>query len=69
MEHLSVDPSFHRRGVGSALIKHVQTLASRDDLPVLLVASVKGRPMYKKLGFTDHGPCDMVAGDVAEAMV
>ncbi|KIW26469.1 uncharacterized protein PV07_09562 [Cladophialophora immunda] len=67
VDHLSVDPAHQRKGIGSAMIKYLQNIASEDNLPIALVASHKGRPMYKKSGFEDRGPCQM-ACLVNEAM-
>lgn len=69
VDHLSVDPSYHRRGIGSALVEYVKEIASQDRLPVVLLASDVGAPMYKKLGFVDLGPFEMGAGCYATAMV
>ncbi|KIX06594.1 uncharacterized protein Z518_04570 [Rhinocladiella mackenziei CBS 650.93] len=68
VDHLSVDPSFQRRGIGSALIEQVKDIAALDNLPVVLVASVKGIPMYKKAGFVDHGLINTGAGQLGQAM-
>ncbi|EXJ59366.1 uncharacterized protein A1O5_12247 [Cladophialophora psammophila CBS 110553] len=68
VDHLSVNPAYHRKGIGSTMVKYMQTVASKDNLPIVLVASKKGRPMYKKLGFVDYGACNMGGGLVAEAM-
>ena len=69
VDHLSVDPSYQRRGIGSALIQYVQQVAAKDNLPIVLAASVKGRPMYKKHGFVEKGECELGAGHMAETMV
>ncbi|KAJ9606493.1 hypothetical protein H2200_009454 [Cladophialophora chaetospira] len=69
IDHLSVDPAHHGKGIGKALVKHVQELASKDALPIVLVASKQGYPMYKKLGFVDKGAFNMGAGQVNEAMI
>ena len=69
VDHLSVDPVHQRKGIGKALIKYVQDVASQDDLPIVLVASKQGYPMYQKLGFVDKGPFELGAGQVSEAMI
>lgn len=68
VNHLSVHPSYHRRGIGSALVEHVRSLATKEHQPIVLLASVQGRPMYRKLGFTELGAVDYGAGTMAEAM-
>ena len=55
LEHLSVHPSFQRRGVGQQLVRAAQSMAAEDHLPLLLVASVKGEGMYLKTGFKKIG--------------
>ncbi|KIW94529.1 uncharacterized protein Z519_04505 [Cladophialophora bantiana CBS 173.52] len=68
VDHLSVNPAYHRKGIGSTMVQYMQNVASKDNLPIVLVASKKGRPMYKRLGFVDCGACNMGGGLVAEAM-
>jgi len=68
VDHLSVAPASHRRGIGSALVEYVKRIASADNLPVVLFASVKGRPMYKRAGFLELGPATLGTGHVSEAM-
>ncbi|KAK5272937.1 hypothetical protein LTR99_002333 [Exophiala xenobiotica] len=69
VDHLPVAPAYHRRGIGSALVEYVQRIASNDNLPVVLFASVKGRPMYKRAEFLELGPATLGTGYVSEAMV
>ncbi|KIW12302.1 hypothetical protein PV08_09579 [Exophiala spinifera] len=53
VSHLSVDPEYQRRGVGTALIENVKRLASKDTLPLALLSSVQGRFLYLKSGFRE----------------
>ncbi|EXJ79378.1 hypothetical protein A1O3_08880 [Capronia epimyces CBS 606.96] len=69
VDHLSVDPSCQRCGIGSALMKHIQRVATSDNLPIVLLASDKGRPLYQKLGFADLRPIPFARGLAVEAMV
>ncbi|OAP55125.1 hypothetical protein AYL99_10825 [Fonsecaea erecta] len=68
VDHVSVDPAYQRKGIGSAMIKWLQNIAAEDNLPIILVASHQGRPMYQKSGFVDRGPSVMGLGLVNEAM-
>ncbi|KIW72106.1 hypothetical protein PV04_00326 [Phialophora macrospora] len=67
IDHLSVDPAYQGKGFGKMLVKDVQEVAARDKLPLVLLASKMGRPLYQKLGFDDVGVVDMGAGQL-EAM-
>lgn len=55
VSHLSVDPAYHRRGVATALMENVKCLASKDSLPIVLLASIQGRLLYLKVGFRELG--------------
>ena len=69
LDHLSVDPAHHGKGVGKALVRHVQGLATNDNLPIVLVASNQGYPFYIKLGFVDKGGFEMGPSQVNQAMI
>lgn len=55
---LFVDKRYHRRGVGRALIQHLETyLLSEMGIGKMTVnASPYGEAFYQKLGFQDIGP-------------
>ncbi|KAF2652239.1 acyl-CoA N-acyltransferase [Lophiostoma macrostomum CBS 122681] len=46
-----VSPQHQRRGIGQMLLGHGQELARRENLPITLEASVKGRALYANSGF------------------
>lgn len=69
IDFLAVDPNVQGRGLGRLLVRAVQKLATEDGLPVVLIASVKGRPMYRKCGFVERGEVDLGAGVLGQAMV
>jgi GNAT superfamily N-acetyltransferase len=48
---LFTDPSFQRRGMGNALVKHGNWLADQAKLPIFLQASPFGYPIYAKHDF------------------
>lgn len=69
IDFLAVDPKVQGRGLGRLLVRVVQKLATEDGLPVVLIASVKGRPMYRKCGFVERGEVDLGAGVLGQAMI
>ena len=69
VDHVSVDPAHQGMGIGKALVKYVQAVAEKDGLPIILMASKPGRPMYKKMGFVDKGVFAENISQVHEAMV
>ena len=58
IEHLSVDNNFQRRGVGQQMVRAAQSIAAKDVIPVILLASLKGIGMYTKCGFRCIGDID-----------
>jgi ribosomal protein S18 acetylase RimI-like enzyme len=48
---LATHPDHQRKGAGSALLKHGLEKADALGLPVIVYASVTGRPLYEKHGF------------------
>lgn len=54
---LFVEPEYHRRGVGSALIRYMQSylLHHTKQQKMTVNASPYGVPFYHKVGFTDTG--------------
>jgi GNAT superfamily N-acetyltransferase len=49
--NLCVDPEWHRRGVGKALLEEVLKEVDRQGLEAWLEASDKGKGLYEKLGW------------------
>ena len=45
------DPSFWRRGIGSAMVRYGNQLADEANLPIFLWGSAFGAPIYAKYGF------------------
>ncbi|TEY59449.1 hypothetical protein BOTCAL_0192g00120 [Botryotinia calthae] len=45
------EPTFQRRGMGSALVVHGNQLADKEGLPIFMLASPFGFPLYTKHGF------------------
>jgi predicted N-acetyltransferase YhbS len=46
-----VDPDYRRQGLGQAVTKRVLNSLPCSTMPVILVATVQGFPLYEKLGF------------------
>lgn len=63
---LFVDPDFGRRGVASALLAHVVTLARERGLSALTTfASLTSRPVFERHGFVITGERYFGEGDSA----
>jgi len=60
IDFLSVDPAYHRRGIGKALLGRVQALAAQDGVPLTLLATDTGKNLYKRAGFDEL--CKLGAG-------
>lgn len=57
---IGVDPARQQTGIGSALLRGVIDVASRDGLPIYLETSVtENLPWYQRFGFTIYGSLDM----------
>ena len=56
-------PSYQRRGIGTALMRHGFHELGAGSLPIWLVTQVRGRHMYQTLGFED---VDVVDVDFSE---
>jgi len=54
---LFVDENYHRRGIGTSLVKHLQEYMLRNTIQQKLTvfASPYGVPFYHKIGFKDVG--------------
>lgn len=48
---LTVFPKFQRKGIGERLVRHVQAIATDENVPVSLQASVVGEGLYLRCGF------------------
>jgi GNAT superfamily N-acetyltransferase len=68
IDHLSVDPALHSKGIGGMLVRNVLDIAAKDQVPVTLFASVLGKFLYTKLGFVDMGTLDLGVGGLVDAM-
>ena len=52
IDMLYVHPVFHRRGIATALLGHVEHEAKERDIPLLhAAASLAARPVFEKAGF------------------
>lgn len=69
LDILCVDPDYGRRGIGAALIDWGQQRATEDNVPLLLWASRKGRPLYLRKGFVECEMLDFQGALQAPAMV
>ncbi|KAI0870824.1 hypothetical protein GGS24DRAFT_492716 [Hypoxylon argillaceum] len=52
LTHLCTRHSYHRRGIGSALLRSVLDLADREGLSTYLEATHAGAPLYRRLGYS-----------------
>ena len=59
---LAVSPDRQRRGIGRALIKHVQDQAAAENMPITLVSSNAGQPLYRSCGFRDVAQSPVAEG-------
>lgn len=46
-----VSPEYRRLGLGEAVVKECMALA--QNVPILLISTPEGRPLYEKLGFSE----------------
>lgn len=63
IERLVVDPAWHRRGVGIALVRKAVELAA--DLTIIVStgrANVPARTLYERLGFHHTGDVEVIDG-------
>jgi GNAT superfamily N-acetyltransferase len=59
-----VVPAAARRGLGSALVAHVEADAARHGVRRLsLAATLTGVPLYRRLGYSEAAPRDIVLPD------
>jgi maltose O-acetyltransferase len=51
LDHLFVDPSYHRMGIGTLLIRHIKMIASKNEIRNLLIfADPYAKGFYDKIG-------------------
>ena len=48
-------PGFERRGIATAITEHLSTVLAGYGCASVLDASLKGGPVYERMGFVDHG--------------
>lgn len=53
-------PDMGRRGIGTIVTDHLVEVLSSHGCASVLDASAKGRPVYERLGFVDHGPTQVM---------
>ena len=51
LEILAVDPAWQGKGVAKRLMQWAFDRCKEEAVPIILIASVAGRPLYKALGF------------------
>lgn len=57
---IGIDPRHHRRGLGSALLRHVTAVCDRDGVPAYLESSNPANiPLYERHGFRVLGEARM----------
>lgn len=61
-KYLVVSPDYHRRGVGRALIRHVQERAAAEEVPILLTSSAVGEKFYLSCGFREIARLPLAEG-------
>ena len=52
---VATKPGFERRGIGTAITEHLSGVLAGHGCASVLDASLKGGPVYERMGFTDHG--------------
>lgn len=60
---LSVDPSYQRRGLATALVKAGLDRADVDNLPTYLEATPEGALLYPRVGFQKMAEHDFFDGN------
>ena len=68
IDHVSVNPDYQGNGIGKIMMKEIQKVAQKDNLPIVLIATKSGRFLYQKVGFVDKGPFH-AAGLTLDTMV
>lgn len=52
---VATEPSFERRGIATAITEALSHILARHGCASVLDASLKGGPVYERMGFVDHG--------------
>ena len=52
---VATKPGFERRGIGTAITEHLSGVLAGHGCASVLDASLKGGPVYERMGFSDHG--------------
>lgn len=55
LQLLAIDPRFHRRGVGSLLLRHGLARTDERGLPVYVAAGQNAKALYERFGFEVRG--------------
>jgi predicted N-acetyltransferase YhbS len=55
LESCAVNPKYHRRGVGKALMEVGFEMAKKENAPITLTSSVLGKYLYDSVGFQTLG--------------
>jgi GNAT superfamily N-acetyltransferase len=55
LQEVAVVPRYRLQGVGKALLKWGQDWATKEDLPILLVATRPGIRLFQRAGFVNYG--------------
>jgi len=63
LAHLSVDPKYHKKGIGLLLAQTVLQRAEKERLPVILYSAPEGKKLYLKAGFRDIGTWQWAEGE------
>lgn len=70
IEQVSVDPAFRGRGLGRALVDHLDGWAAERGLPALTLTTFRdvpwNAPYYRRIGFTEVPAAGGLAAVVAE---
>lgn len=52
LDNMAVDPTQFLHGYGTQLCRHGMEIARKDAVPIGVIASGSGYPLYKYLGYT-----------------
>jgi predicted N-acetyltransferase YhbS len=63
---VATEPSEQRRGIGRLVTHHLAGVLRAHGCASVLDASAAGAPLYRHMGFSDHGPTTVLVADAAE---